>query len=326
MLGSLTASLYTPIRRRLRYPGAARRSDTSFGRMRTVYLGTSPFAVAVLERLAASPHRPLLVVTRPDRPRGRGRKVSPPPVADAARALGLPVRQPESVNSDEARAAIAAVRPEAVAICAFGAYIREPLLSEHPWWNVHPSLLPRWRGAAPIERAIMAGDASTGVTIMRPTAEMDAGPICLQEAEPISADDNYGTLSERLQRLGGELLVRSFDQLPPFVEQPDEGVTIADKIGPDDRRLDPELSAVELERRVRALTPHIGAFLEAGGERLGVRRASVAEEDVAAGELAEREGRLLYGVAGGALELLEVVPAGSRPMDAAAYLRGHALS
>src|SRR4051794_21579782 len=114
MLGSDTASLYTPIRRRLRYPEAARRADTSFGGMRTVYLGTSPFAVAVLERLAESDHRPILVVTRPDRPRGRGRRVLPPPVADAARALGIDVVQPESVNSDEARAAIAAVSPEAV--------------------------------------------------------------------------------------------------------------------------------------------------------------------------------------------------------------------
>src|SRR3954471_20908645 len=140
--------------------------------MRTVYLGTSPFAVAVLERLAAGDPKTQLVVTRPDRPRGRGRKLSSPPVADAARALGIEVIQPESVNSDEARRAIAAARPEAVVICAFGAYIREPLLSEHPMWNVHPPLLPRWRGAAPIERAIEAGDASTGVTIMRPTAEM----------------------------------------------------------------------------------------------------------------------------------------------------------
>jgi methionyl-tRNA formyltransferase len=295
--------------------------------MRTVYLGTSPFAVAVLERLAASDHRPALVVTRPDRPRGRGRKLSPPPVADAARALGIELIQPDSVNSEEARAAISAVRPDAVAICAFGAYIREPLLTEHPMWNVHPSLLPRWRGAAPIERAIMAGDIETGVTIMRPTEEMDAGPICMQAGEPIRPGDDYGSLAARLQALGGELLVRSFDELPPFVEQPPDGVTLADKIAPEDRRLDPALGAVELERRVRALTPHVGAFLEAGGERLGVRRAEVASGGgVPAGELAEADGRLLYGTADGTLDLLEVVPAGSRPMDAAAYLRGHALT
>lgn len=306
--------------------------------MRTVYLGTSPFAVAVLERLAASDHRPHLVVTRPDRPRGRGRKVQAPPVAEAARALGIDLIQPDSVNSDEARAAIAAVRPEAVAICAFGAYIREPLLTEHPFWNVHPSLLPRWRGAAPIERAIMAGDGETGVTIMRPTAEMDAGPVCLAGREPIRPDDDYGSLAARLQLLGGELLVQALDELPEFAEQPSEGVTIADKIGPDDRRLDPALGAPALERRVRALSPHIGAFVDRE-PRLGVRRARVAGPAgpsgaapggaepgggaVPPGELAERDGRLLLGTADGALELLEVVPAGSRPMDAAAYLRGH---
>jgi methionyl-tRNA formyltransferase len=296
---------------------------TSLRRVRTVYLGTSAFAVSVLERLGASDHRPLLVVTRPDRPRGRGRKLAPPPVADAARALGIDLIQPDGVNGDEARAAIAAVEPEAVVICAFGALIREPLLSEHPMWNVHPSLLPRWRGAAPIERAIMAGDAETGVSIMRPTAEMDAGPVCLQAPEPIAPDDSYGTLAGRLQALSGDLLVRALDTQPEFVEQPGEGVTLADKIGPEDRRLDPALGAASLERRVRALTPHIGAFVEEpGGERLGVRRAAVADERLAPGELAAREGRLLYGAADGALELLEVAPAGSRPMDAASYLRG----
>jgi methionyl-tRNA formyltransferase len=147
--------------------------------VRTVYLGTSDFAVQVLRRLAESPHRPDLVVTRPDRPKGRGRKLQSPAVADAARLIGLPVYQPDSVNSDEARERIAAARPDEVIICAFGALIKDPLLSEHPMLNVHPSLLPRWRGAAPIERAIDAGDATTGVCIMRPTAEMDAGPVCL---------------------------------------------------------------------------------------------------------------------------------------------------
>ncbi|MDQ3241023.1 MAG: methionyl-tRNA formyltransferase, partial [Actinomycetota bacterium] len=147
--------------------------------MRTVYLGTSPFAATVLERLARSQHRPALVITRPDRPRGRGRRLAPPPVAEAARALGIELAQPADVNAPEARERIAAAEPEVVAICAFGALIREPLLSEYEMLNVHPSLLPRWRGAAPIERAIEAGDAVTGVSIMRPVAAMDAGPVCL---------------------------------------------------------------------------------------------------------------------------------------------------
>ena len=321
MEGSDTATFYTRDRRRLHGETAVRRADSSFEGVRTVYLGTSPFAVAVLERLAASDHRPQLVVTRPDRPRGRGRRVLPPPVADAARELGIEVLQPGSVNSEEARAAIAAARPDGVAICAFGALIREPLLSEHPMWNVHPSLLPRWRGAAPIERAIEAGDAVTGVTIMRPTAEMDAGPVCLQAEEPLRPDDDYGTLSARLQELGGELLVRSLDEMLPFREQPAEGVTYAEKIGPEDRRLDPGLDAIALERRVRALNPQVGTFIEQ--PRLGVRRALAVADSVSPGTLRALDGRLLFGAADGALELLQVVPPGSRPMDAAAYLRGH---
>ena len=295
--------------------------------MRTVYLGTSPFAVAVLSRLAESSHRPSLVVTRPDRPRGRGRKLSPPPAAEAARRLGIEVFQPDSVNSDEARERIASVDPEAVLISAFGALIKEPLLSAYPMYNVHPSLLPRWRGAAPIERAIEAGDRETGVSIMRPTAEMDAGPVCLQAGEPINDDDDFASLSARLEGLGGDLLVNALDRLPEFVEQPAEGVTIAEKIGPDDRRLDPSAPPEALERRVRALTPHVGAFVERpGGERLGVRRVSVGDPHEAPppGELVARDGRLLFGAAGGALELLTVQPAGGRPMDAGAFLRGHA--
>jgi methionyl-tRNA formyltransferase len=291
----------------------------------TVYLGTSDFAVTVLGHLARSEHRPELVVTRPDRPKGRGRKLQSPPVADAARVLGLDVYQPESVNSAEALERIGLVRPASVCIAAFGALVKEPLLSAYPMFNVHPSLLPRWRGAAPIERAIEAGDAETGVTIMRPVEEMDAGPICLQRELPIREDDDYGSLSRRLAELGGELLVEALDKQPEFHEQSEKGVTIAPKIGPEDRRLDPELPAAALERRVRALTPHVGAYLELpDGERLGVRRAAVAPAGgLAPGELAVSDGRLLYGCAEGGLELLEVQPPGGRAMDAAAYLRGH---
>jgi methionyl-tRNA formyltransferase len=153
---------------------------------------------------------------------------------------------------------------------------------------------------------------------------MDAGPVCLQREEPIRPDDDYGSLAPRLSALGGELLVEALDRRPEFREQPNEGVTEAPKIGPEDRRLDPELGAAFLERRVRALNPHIGAYADVpDGERLGVRRAAVAGDGgVPPGELAVRDGRLLFGTADGALELLEVVPPGSRPMEASAYLRG----
>jgi len=293
--------------------------------VRTVYLGTSDFAVTVLERLAESRWRPALVITRPDRPKGRGRKLSPPPVATAARDLGIELDQPDSVNSDEARARIAALEPDAMLICAFGALIKEPLLSDYEWLNVHPSLLPRWRGAAPIERAIDAGDERTGVSIMRPTAEMDAGPVCLQRDEPIRPGDTYGTLAPRLARIGGELLIHTLETHPPFQEQPAEGVTIADKITAEDRRLDPERTPAELERRVRALSPHVGAWVELPGEeRMGVLGARATDDRVEPGHLDAREDRLLFGCSGGALELLEVKPPGGRAMDAGAWLRGHA--
>ena len=294
--------------------------------MRTVYLGTSDFAVDVLEAVAATPHRPVLVVTRPDRPRGRGRKVQPPPVAERASLLGIETIQPEDVNAEEARAAITGAEPEAVLICAFGALLKEPFLSEHQMLNVHPSLLPRWRGAAPIERAIEAGDEETGVSIMRPTAEFDAGPVCLQRSEPIRPDDDYGSLAPRLTALGGELLIEALDTRPACRAQPEDGVTYAHKIESEDRRLDPAADAGELERRVRALSPHVGAYIELeSGERLGVRRARLAAgvDGVAPGALEVEDSRLFYGAAQGALELLELHPPGKRPMDAGDWLRGH---
>jgi methionyl-tRNA formyltransferase len=293
--------------------------------VRTVYLGTSDFAAEVLERLAGSPHRPALVVTRPDRPAGRGRRMQAPPVVSAARALGLDVAQPDDVNEESARARIAAVDPDVVVVCAFGALVKEPLLSAHELLNVHPSLLPRWRGAAPIERALMAGDQETGVAIMRVTAGLDSGPVCLLEREPIRDDDTFGTLSARLARLGGELLVRALDERPPFAEQDESAVTYAEKITAADRILDPARPARELERVVRALTPHIGARVAVGdGSYLGVCGAQLADDAAhEPGTLGNEGRRLLLSTADGALELTTVQPPGKRPMPAADYLRGH---
>jgi methionyl-tRNA formyltransferase len=335
----------------------------------TVFIGTTEFAAAVLGRLARSEaHRPALVITRPDRPSGRGRRLTPPPVAERARSLGIPLEQPQSVNDPQPRALIAralgasadaepashageadaartAGDAHTVIVCAFGALIKEPLLSEYQLLNVHPSLLPRWRGAAPIERAIMAGDTRTGVSIMRLTAGLDSGPVCLAGEEPIRPDDSYGSLAERLQALGGELLVRALDEAPSFVEQPEEGVTYAEKLTAAERILDPARPAVELERVVRALQPHVGARVAlADGTLLGVHRAALDDDDTPDGRagptgsrahdeigqpvpsrVRKHDGRLLLDCSPGVLELLVVQPPGGRAMDASAYLRGHGL-
>jgi methionyl-tRNA formyltransferase len=298
--------------------------------LRLAYLGTSEFAAAVLRRLAGSPHRPALVVTPPDRPRGRGRRMGSPPAAEAASALGLELLQTESVNRPDAAAAIRAAKPDLGVVCAFGQLIKDPLLSELVLLNVHPSLLPRWRGAAPIERAIMAGDRETGVSIIKVTAGLDSGPMAIQQGLEIGDGDDYRSLSVRLAELGGELVVRALDERVAgslaFVEQDDSRATYAHKISPEERRLDPSKPARKLALTVRALNPHIGCYLELeGGERLGVRSARADPGGgLEQGRLAG-DGGLRLGCAEGTLSLEVVQPPGRRPMPADAYLRGHSL-
>jgi len=298
--------------------------------VRTVYLGTSEFAGSVLRRLADSRHRPVLVVTPPDRPKGRGRRTQAPPAAEVAAELGIELLQAANVNDEVALERIHAARPEAVVVCAFGQLIREPLLSGWPMLNVHPSLLPHWRGAAPIERAIMAGEERTGVCVMRVTEGLDSGPVALCEELAIGLEEDFESLSAKLATLGGELLVQALDLLAEsrleFAEQDDEAATYAEKIAPAERRLDPARPAAELACIVRALTPHVGAYLEtSGGERLGVRRARAVDVGVKAGDVKAEWGALLLGCGRGALRLEVVQPPGGKPMAADAYLRGHSL-
>jgi methionyl-tRNA formyltransferase len=287
-----------------------------------VYFGTSEFAAEILSRLAATEnHLPTLAVTPPDRRRGRGRRTSPTPVAQLAGELEIDVLKTEATSDAEALERIRAAAPDVGVVCAFGQLIREPLLSELELLNVHPSLLPRWRGAAPIERAIMAGDELTGVSIMRLTAGLDSGPVALQRPLEVGEDD-FGRLSSRLEELGGELLVEALDQRAAgtleLVEQDDDAATYAEKIAPEERRLNPRAeSALDLARRIRALNPHVGTYVElADGERLGVVAARVVEAPIAGEEL-------IIETPDGALELLEVRPPGGKAMEAAAYLRGH---
>jgi methionyl-tRNA formyltransferase len=229
----------------------------------------------------------------------------------------------EPPRLDDARGAISAAAPDLLCLCAYGALVREPLLSEYEILNVHPSLLPRWRGAAPIERAIMAGDQRSGVSLMALVAELDAGPVCASVPTPIEPDDDYATLARRLATLAGPMLASAVSGPRHYVAQPAQGVTYAEKITAPDRMLDPQRPAAELERTVRALSPHIGAHLANG---LGVLRAQVvAEPALEPGSLSGEGGRLYFGAAPGTLELLLVRPPGSRAMAASDYLRGHAL-
>ena len=214
-------------------------------------------------------------------------------------------------------------------VCAFGQFLKPPLLERLELLNVHPSLLPRWRGAAPIERAIMAGDERTGVAIIRVTEELDAGPVALCEEIAIEPGDDYGSLSSKLAELGGELAVRALALRAAgelrFTDQDEAAMTYAEKIDSGERALDPRRPARELERRVRALTPHVGTYLELeGGDRLGVLGARATGEDQpAAGELRADRDALVLGCNPGALLITSVRPPGKHDMAAADYLRGH---
>jgi len=239
---------------------------------------TAPLGADVLERLAAE-HEVAFLLTRPDAPRGRGRKLAPPPAKETAERLGIPVHQPERPELPEA--------VERMVVCAYGLLIPTPLLEQSLWLNVHPSLLPRWRGAAPVERAILAGDAETGVTIHETVAELDAGPIAAQERFAVDALDAGGVFA-RAGALAVELLGRVL-AAPVFEPQAADGVTYAEKITAADRQLDLD-DPVDAWRRVRALSPHIGAVGEVHGRRLIVWQARL-EGGALVPEVVQPEGR-----------------------------------
>jgi methionyl-tRNA formyltransferase len=254
---------------------------------------TAQLGADVLERLAAS-HDVRFLLTRPDRPRGRGLKTSPPPAKDVALRLGIPVRQPDRLEPG------LELDADVIVAAAYGVLVPTPLLEQHFWLNVHPSLLPRWRGAAPVERAIMAGDEETGVTIIKLVEELDAGPIAAQRAFPIGADDDAGTVFAKAGEVAAELLEGVLAE-PRFGPQPEEGVTYAYKITAEDRWIDWSRPAQEVVNRVRALSPHIGARAELEGRRVLVWKAGV------------EDGRAVP---------VEVQPEGRRRMTYAEFLRG----
>jgi methionyl-tRNA formyltransferase len=261
---------------------------------------TAPFGADVLERLAQ--RQPLeFCLTRADRPRGRGRKPGPPPAKEAAERLGIPVLQPERLGPE------LDLDADIVIVAGYGALIPEALLDRALWLNVHPSLLPRWRGAAPVERAIMAGDRETGVTIHRTTKELDAGPIAAQRSFAVEADEDAGDVFRKAAGLAVDLLEESLPE-PSFRPQPDEGATYAEKITAPDRVLDWSRPARDNLNRIRALSPHIGARGEVDGRALIVWRARPAGSNA---KLVADD-----------LELLEVQPDGRRRMTSEEFLRG----
>lgn len=238
----------------------------------------------MLERLTAK-HDVAFLLTRPDRPRGRGLRTAPPPAKIVAERLGIPVLQPERLTAETDLPA------ERVVVAAYGLLVPRELLERHLWLNVHPSLLPRWRGAAPVERALLAGDAETGVTVIRLVEELDAGPIAAQEAFPISQEDDAGAVYARAGEVAGRLLeaVLSLEE-PDFRPQPEEGATYAHKLTAEDRELDLSAPPGELLNRIRALSPHIGARAELHGRRVTVWRARV-EGGALVPEVVQPEGR-----------------------------------
>jgi methionyl-tRNA formyltransferase len=252
---------------------------------------TAPFGADVLERLAAD-HEIAYLLTRPDAPRGRGRKLAAPPAREAAERLGIRVVQPERPELPDEQV-------EAIVVCAYGLLIPAALLERTLWLNVHPSLLPRWRGAAPVERAILAGDEATGVTIHRTVEALDAGPIAAQEAFPIRPEDDAGAIFARSAEVAARLLGGVLPG-PEFAPQGEDGVTYAEKIAPADRALDLS-DPVDAWRRVRALSPHIGAWAELDGRRVIVWRARLE---------------------GGAFVPEEVQPEGKRRMGYDEFRRG----
>ena len=297
---------------------------------RIVFMGSPRFALPTLERLSRD-HSIVGVVTQPDRPAGRGRKLTPSAVKLVATEMCLPVITPETLRSPEPLARLAAWDPEVVVVAAFGQILRQDVLDlpPHGCLNVHASLLPRWRGAAPVAAAILAGDTTTGVTIMRMDAGLDTGPILAQQEEPVRPDDTRTGLEDRLALVGAGLVA---EMLSPYLAgdvpeqaQPEDGITLAPRLRKEDGRLDWSAGALELDRRVRAVTPWPGAFTSWKGKRLKVLAATPLADwqgEATPGTVVQTETGPAVATGKGALLLGELQLAGKRPLGGSVFVQG----
>ena len=294
---------------------------------RLVFMGSPDFALPTLRALAAN-YDVVGVITQPDRPAGRGKQLTPPPVKTLAQELDLPFIQPARLREPEAIAQLRIWAPDLIVVAAFGQILRQEVLDlpAHGCLNVHASLLPRWRGASPIQAAILAGDAETGVTIMRMDKGLDTGPILIERAIPIAPDDTAATLSDKLSTLGADILIET---LPKYLSgelkptpQPEAGATSAPILKKSDGELDAALSAEELARKVRAFNPWPGAFIVWKRQPLKVHRARIAAGNAASGQRRIEGGLPAIGTADGLLILNKVQPAGKKPMSGEEFLRG----
>jgi methionyl-tRNA formyltransferase len=290
--------------------------------MKIVFMGTPEFSVPILRALAAQ-HQIVAVYTQPPRPAGRGKKDRPSPVQAAAESLGLPVRHPVSLRDPAAQAEFAALGADLAVVVAYGLILPQGVLDApaQGCLNIHASLLPRWRGAAPIQRAILAGDSETGLCIMRMEAGLDTGPVLLRARTSIGPEDTAADLHDRLSAMGATLILAAIARLPDLVAdpQPEQGVTYAAKIDKAEARVDWTRPASEVDRQIRALAPFPGAWCQMGGERLKLLRSRLAAGAGVPGTILAGS---IVACGTGAVELVEVQREGKRPVSSAEFRRG----
>jgi methionyl-tRNA formyltransferase len=301
--------------------------------MRVAFAGTPAFAAAALEAIASAGHTVPLVLTQPDRPAGRGLAPTPSAVKGVAQRLGLALHQPERLKDPATHAPLVAAQPDVLVVAAYGLILPQAVLDipRHGAINIHASLLPRWRGAAPIHRALLAGDAQTGITIMQMDAGLDTGPMLLREALAIAPDETLGTLHDRLAALGARLILQALEALGDgklvAAAQPADGVTYAAKVTKREGRIDWTRSAADIDRAIRAFSPAPGATARLRGQDVKVWRAVPASGAGAPGTvLASDAGGIVVACGSGALRIVELQRAGGKRLPPADFLRGCALS